>query len=201
MSAPIRSVALLLLGAAVALGVRGLAVGGSPQDARGDLLRELADRQEAAFAAIAGAASAGERTVRDVQMSQFYRLQEFRRLGTEGQVFAWVVPVPEGREGDPVDVAMTGGSVRLPRIVLDPTARDIWSREVARLADHGGTIDARIFEAYVEVRAFVDEHPWPSATGLAGLRGSEWASPDVTERWLSLNRALVARVDALLSGL
>jgi len=199
MSAALRSTALLLAGAAIALVGRWLLVGGSPPDMRDDLLRTLGDRQAVELETIAGAAEAGERTAREVALSQFYRLQEFRRLGTEAQVFTWLLPVPEGREGDPL-AAASGHAVRFPRIALDPTAREPWTREVEKLADYEGAVDARIFEAYLDVRAFADEHPWPEGTGLAGLRGSDWASPDVTERWISLNRALVARVDALISG-
>jgi hypothetical protein len=135
-----------------------------------------------------------------VAISQFYRLQEFRRLGEEGQAVAWVVPVPQGAENDPIS-AGAAGAMRLPRIAIDPASRDTWTAEVARISGYRGTIDDRIYAAFINVRDFISEHPWPSGDGLAAVRGSEWARPDITERWISLNRALVSRVDALIAGL
>jgi hypothetical protein len=199
-----RSATLLVLGAAVgaaaAVGASWLLVGDSG-DGRDDLLRELADRQAEQFGDLDATAAAAGETKRAVAMSQFYRLQEFRRLGEEGQVVAWVVPIPSGRDTDPIAAAAGGTSIRIPRIALDPAARDTWAGEVGRLSGVEGTIDQRIFEAFLRVRGFIDEHPWPSAPGLSGVRDSEWTSPDVAEQWLSLNRALVSRVDALIAGL
>ncbi|MFV1987495.1 MAG: hypothetical protein ACC682_09435 [Gemmatimonadota bacterium] len=200
MSRGLSVLTLVALGVAVGGGASWIVAGGRG-DGRDDLLRDLASRQAERLGDVAGSAAAGAETTRAVAMSQFYRLQEFRRLGEEGQAVAWVVPIPAGRETDPIAAAAGGASIRIPRIALDPGARDTWAREVGRLSGLEGTIDARIFETFVQVRGFIDEHPWPLAPGLSGVRGSEWASPDVTEQWLSLNRTLVSRVDALIAGL
>jgi len=199
MSAPLRATALLAAGVVIGLVGRWLLVGAAPRDPRADLLRKLGERQAVGLETIAAEAGAGESTAQEVAMAQFYRLQEFRRLGTEAEVFTWLVPVPEGHEGDPLAIARAG-SVRIPRIAIDPRTRETWSREAARLGGYEDSVDARIFQAFADVRDFLRAHPWPEVSGLAGLRGSEWADPDVTERWVSLNRALVSRVDALLSG-
>jgi hypothetical protein len=198
MSSVLRSFLLVALGVGSGV-VASRVLADRPSDDRAELLRELAGRQAAQFEERA-APTDGEDTGQAMAMAQFYRLQEFRRLGEEGQAVAWVVPVPAGRESDAIAAAAGGASVRIPRIALDPAARDTWVGESARLSGFDGTVDARIFDAFTEVRDFVSLHPWPTAPGLAGLRGSEWATADIIERWLSLNRALVSRVDALLAG-
>ncbi|MDH3733252.1 MAG: hypothetical protein OEU54_06940 [Gemmatimonadota bacterium] len=198
MSPAVRSVALVALGAGVALGASTLIRGQRP-DERSEILQQLADRGAARIDEMGGAG--GDETNDAMALSRFYRLNEFRRLGEEGQALVWVVPVPPGREDDPIEAASGGAVLRLPRVAVDPAARDTWSREAARLAGLEGNVDARVFAAFAAIRAYVSEHPWPTGVGLVAVRGSEWASADVTETWLSLNRALVSRVDALLEGL
>ncbi len=187
MNPALRAIGFMVAGAAVAVGALHFATRPpvTPETAIAERMSEIEARSRAA---------------QDVAISQFFRLQEFRRFGEEGSAVAWVVPVPEGAVDDPIRIGAAGAPVRVPRLAIDPGARDTWTREGERLASFRDTVDPRVIEAFDAVRSFAAGHPWPAAGGLRSLAASEWASPDVIETWLSLNRALVARVDALSSG-
>ncbi|MDX1578957.1 MAG: hypothetical protein R3266_10745 [Gemmatimonadota bacterium] len=199
MSARWRSIALVLLGAIGAIAGQRLLEGRSSGTAD-PLLDELSARQDARIAELSAIAERRARTAQEVALSQFYRLQEFRRLGTEGQGLVYLVPLREGEGDDPLAAAASGGAVRLPRLAVDEGARALWRETAARLDDLEGSVDPRIFDTYAAIRAFVDEHPWPDGSGLAEARRAGWTDPATVEAWLTLNRALVSRVDGLLAG-
>lgn len=198
MTTALRSLALVLAGAAAALIGRSLLISGP--ESRADLLDELSRLQGEQMAQISSFAEERAQTTRDLALAQFYRLQDFRQFGAEGQALVWLVPTEAGAEGDLLRAAAGGAAVRLPRLAVDASARSTWNQVADRLTSLEGTVDARIFDSFRAVQAFAVEHPWPPGTGLEAARRSDWVRPEVIEGWLSLNRALVSRVDGLLSG-
>lgn len=192
------SLALMVVGAAAALAGRSLLSPGPENQA--DVLDQLSRLQTEQMAQISSFAEERAQTTRDLGLARFYRLQEFRQFGSEGQALVWLVPTEAGSEGDPLRAAAGGAAVRLPRLAVDAAARSTWVQAAARLTSLETTVDPRIFATFRTVQAFVEEHPWPSTSGLGPARRSDWARSEVIEDWLSLNRALVSRVDGLLSG-
>lgn len=198
MKVVLRSVALLILGALAALGGQRLL--GGPADGRAALLEELGSLQNEQMAELTAVADERAQTSQALALEQFFRLQEFRQFGSEGQALVWLIPTDLSRDSDPLAAAARGAAVRLPRLVVDGSARSTWLQAALRLTDMSGSVDARIFAAFRAVQGFALKHPWPPGEGLAAARQSDWTRPDVVEDWLSLNRALVSRVDGLLSG-
>ncbi|MYC86920.1 MAG: hypothetical protein F4X22_01635, partial [Gemmatimonadales bacterium] len=97
--------AALLVGLAAGVAA-GLALGGAraaAPDGSGeaaDLLRGMAERQGQRLGQLAQAADESARLLQELALARFYRLQEFRRFGLEGQIVTWVVPeAPPGGAG------------------------------------------------------------------------------------------------------
>lgn len=178
---------LLVLGGALALvGERVLpARGGEPAGAPRDdaRLRELYQqqldlaeeqcRQEAEFAFL-----------------QSLRLVEFRRFAELGQDVSLVVVASEG--------SAAGSGTRIPRVVIDPAARQEWMELAGQLSGLEEGVDPRVFETFREVREFAAGRPWPAGTDLASVGRSGWGRSDVVDRWLALNKNLSSRVTAAL---
>jgi hypothetical protein len=194
-----RSLGLVLLGVFATLLGQRLFLGESPAKERTALLQELATRQNEQMARLTSVAEERARMTQELTLHRFYRLQEFRQFGTEGLALAWLVPVETGSVVDPLEGA-GGSAVRIPRLAIDASARTTWTQAVQHLSALEDNVDVRIFAAFESVLEFTNIHPWPDGSGLEAGRRAGWTSPDVIEGWLSLNRALVSRVDGLLSG-
>ncbi|MCZ0936045.1 MAG: hypothetical protein OXJ54_12770 [Gemmatimonadetes bacterium] len=190
----------LLVGAAagVALGGgRGAASGADGETA--DLLASMVARQDERLGRLTQEADESARLQRELALALFYRLQEFRRFGLEGQIVTWIVPGASAGSGDPLGGSLAG-AVRLPQLAADAATRAEWRAVSERLASIGAEVDPTVFSAFEGVLEFVERRPWPEGSGLAAAAASGWADPATVEAWLSLNRALVGRADAILSG-
>ena len=202
---PARAAALgllvgVVLGGAAGVGLGGF--GGGNADGGGaaeDILAGLVERQDERLGQLAQAADESAQLQRELALALFYRLQEFRRFGLEGQIVTWVVPGGSADSGDPLGGSLTG-AVRLPQLAVDAATRAEWGAVSKRLASMGAEVDHTVFSAFEDVVAFVEGRPWPERSGLAAAASSRWADPATVETWLSLNRALVGRADAILSG-
>ena len=168
------------------------------------LLASMAERQEERLGRLAAAADESAQLQRELALALFYRLQEFRRFGLEGQIVTWVVPDAVGEVAGGADAApragALAGAVRLPQLAVDAAARAEWRAASERLAAAGTEVDPAVFSAFEAVTAFVRGRPWPVGSGLAAATASHWSDVATVEMWLSLNRALVGRADAILSG-
>lgn len=207
---PVRAAALGLLAGVVVGGGTGVALGGfGPGSAGGggaggggaaaDILAGMAERQDERLGQLAQAADASAQLQRELALALFYRLQEFRRFGLEGQIVTWVVPGAAGGGAGPLAGSLAG-AVRLPQLAVDGAMRAEWHAASGRLAAIGAEVDPTVFSAFEDVMEFVEGRPWPEGSGLAAAAASGWADPATVEAWLSLNRALVGRADAILSG-
>lgn len=194
----LRPVGLVVLGAVAALGIQRLVAG--PGVDRSAVLERLAARQDERLSDVATRLREGAAAAREAEVSQLYRLNEFRLFANDGLALVWIVPADAEATGDPLERAAAGPATRLPRLAIDAAAREAWGRAAARLDGYASGVDERVFAAFEQVRAFAAEHPWPAGTGPAAVAASSWASPEVVEAWLSLNRALVTRVDGALAG-
>ena len=201
---PARAAALGLLVGVVVGGAAGVALGGfggGNADGGGaaDILAGMAERQGERLGQIAQAADESAQLQRELALALFFRLQEFRRFGLEGQIVTWVVPGASADSGDPLGGSLTG-AVRLPQLAVDAATRAEWGAVSERLASMGAEVDPTVLSAFEDVVAFVERRPWPDSPGMAAASASGWADPATVETWLSLNRALVGRADAILSG-
>ncbi len=204
---PARAAALGLLAGVVVGGAGGVALGGFGGFGRGsadggaaaDILAGLVERQDERLGQLAQAADESAQLQRELALALFYRLQEFRRFGLEGQIVTWVVPGASAGSADPLGGALAG-AVRLPQLAVDAATRAEWRAVSERLAAVGAEVDPTVFSAFEDVLEFVGRRPWPGRSGLAAATASGWADPATVEAWLSLNRALVGRADAILSG-
>ncbi|WP_425152835.1 hypothetical protein [Candidatus Palauibacter sp.] len=202
---PVRAAALGLLVGVVVGAAAGLALGGPPGAASGDggaaedILTGMAERQEQQLGRLTEAADEAARLQQELALALFYRLQEFRRFGLEGQIVTWVVPGAAAGSADPLAGSLAG-AVRLPQLAVDAATRAEWRAVSDRLTSIGAEVDPTVFSAFEDVLAFVEGRPWPEGSGLAAAAASGWADPTTVETWLSLNRALVGRADAILSG-
>ena len=200
-----------LLVGLVAGGLAGFALagwggfGGFGRGAAGDggeaaeLLAGMAERQDERLGRLTREADQSARLQRELALALFYRLQEFRRFGLEGQIVTWVVPGASADAGDPLAGSLAG-AVRLPQLAVDAATRAEWAAVSERLASIGAEVDPTVFAAFEDVLDFVAERPWPGGSGVAAAAASGWADAAAVETWLSLNRALVDRADAILSG-
>ena len=201
---PVRAAALGLLVGVVVGAAAGLALGGPLGAASGgdgaaeDILTGMAERQDQRIGRLTKAADEAAQLQQELALALFYRLQEFRRFGLEGQIVTWVVPGAAGST-DPLAGALAG-AVRLPQLAVDGATRAEWRAVSQRLTSVGAEVDPTVFSAFEDVLAFVEGRPWPQTSGLAAAAASGWADPATVETWLSLNRALVGRADAILSG-
>lgn len=196
--------AALLLGllAGVAAGFAlGGARGAAPDEGgeAADLLRGMAERQGERLGQLAQAADESARLLQELALARFYRLQEFRRFGLEGQIVTWVVPGAAADAGGPLAGSLAG-AVRLPQLAVDAATRAEWRAVSERLASIGAEVDPTVFSTFEVVLEFVEGRPWPEGSGLAAAAASGWADAATVESWLSLNRALVGRADAILAG-
>lgn len=204
---PPRAAALGLLVGIVVGGVGGVALGGFGGLGRGgadggaaaDILAGMAERQDERLGRLTQAADESAQLQRELALALFYRLQEFRRFGLEGQIVTWVVPGSSAGSADPLGGSLAG-AVRLPQLAVDAATRAEWRAVSERLASVGAEVDPTVFSAFEDVLEFVERRPWPGGSGLAAATASGWADPATVEAWLSLNRALVGRADAILSG-
>lgn len=205
---PARAAALGLLAGVVVGGAGGVAlggfggVGGGNADGGGaaaDILAGMVERQDERLGQLAQAADESAQLQRELALALFYRLQEFRRFGLEGQIVTWVVPGASADAGDPLAGSLAG-AVRLPQLAVDAATRAEWRAVSERLVSVGAEVDPTVLSAFEDVLAFVEGRPWPEGAGLAAAAASGWADPATVETWLSLNRALVGRADAILSG-
>ena len=191
----------LLAGVAVGVALGRSGGGGSGgEGAAGDFLAGMAARQDDELQRLSEVADQSAQLQRELALALFYRLQDFRRFGLEGQIVTWVVPGAAGGDESPLTGSLAG-SVRLPQLAVDATARAEWRAVSERLSSAGAEVDPTVFAAFEDVLAFVARHPWPSGSGLAAVAASGWSDPSTVEGWLSLNRALVGRTDAILAGL
>lgn len=140
------------------------------------------------------------RTDLNLALAGFFRLVEFRDFALKGEDVTVFVPTG-GAAGRADVVASAGGGVRIPRIVTDAEARREWAELGRRLEELEDGVDARVFEAFQTIRAFLAEHPLPDGTDYASAARSEWSGAAVVERWEALNRTLASRVVAVLSQL
>lgn len=202
---PARAAALGLLAGVVVGGAAGAALGGfggGNADGGGgaaDILAGMVERQDERLGQLAQAADESAQLQRELALALFYRLQEFRRFGLEGQIVTWVVPGASAGSADPLGGSLAG-AVRLPQLAVDAATRAEWRAVAERLASVGAEVDPTVFSAFEDVLGFVERRPWPGGSGLAAATASGWADPATVEAWLSLNRALVGRADAILSG-
>ncbi|MCY3699538.1 MAG: hypothetical protein OXH46_07880 [Gemmatimonadetes bacterium] len=198
------AVAGLLAGLAVG-GAAGIALGGGSGAASGvggetaDLLASMAARQDERLGRLTQEADESAQLQRELALALFYRLQEYRRFGLEGQIVTWIVPGASAGSGDPLGGSLAG-AVRLPQLAADAATRAEWRAVSDRLASIGAEVDPTVLSAFEAVLGFVEGRPWPEGSGLAAAVASGWADPETVEAWLSLNRALVGRADAILSG-
>ncbi len=205
---PVRAAALGLLVGVVVGGAAGIALGGFDGVGRGsageggaaaDILAGMAERQGERLGQLAQAADESSQLQRELALALFYRLQEFRRFGLEGQIVTWIVPGASAGSADPLGGSLAG-ALRLPQLAADAATRTEWRAVSERLASIGAEVDPTVFSAFEDVLEFVDARPWPESSGLAAAAASGWTDPATVEMWLSLNRALVGRADAILSG-
>jgi hypothetical protein len=201
---PARAAALGLLAGVVVGGAAGVGLGGfgggsADGDGTADILAEMVERQDERLGQLAQAADESAQLQRELALALFYRLQEFRRFGLEGQIVTWVVPGASTDAGDPLAGSLAG-AVRLPQLAVDAATRAEWRTVAERLASVGAEVDPTVLSTFEDVLAFVEGRPWPEGAGLAAAAASGWANPATVETWLSLNRALVGRADAILSG-
>ncbi|MDE2943596.1 MAG: hypothetical protein OXT63_05240 [Gemmatimonadota bacterium] len=186
-------------------GFGGLALGGQFGAAAGgdgaaaDILAGMAERQDERLGRLTQEADESAQLQRELALALFYRLQEFRRFGLEGQIVTWIVPGASADSGDPLGGSLSG-AVRLPQLAADAAARAEWRTVSGRLASIGAEVDPTVFSAFEDLLEFVEGRPWPEGSGLAAAAASGWADPATVETWLSLNGALVGRADAILSG-
>ena len=186
-------------------GLGGLALGGQFGAASGDdgaaadLLAGMAERQDERLGRLTQEADESARLQRELALALFYRLQEFRRFGLEGQIVTWIVPGASAGSGDPLGGSLAG-AVRLPQLAADAATRAEWRAVAERLASIGAEVDPTVLSAFEDVLDFAEGRPWPESSGLSAAAASGWADPATVETWLSLNRALVGRADAILSG-
>ena len=164
-----------------------------------DLLARMAERQDERLGQLTQAADESAQLQRELALALFFRLQEFRRFGLEGQIVTWIVPGASADSGDPLGGSLAG-AVRLPQLAVDAATRGEWRVVSERLASIGTEVDPTVFSAFEDVLDFVELRPWPEGSGLAVAAASGWTDPAAVETWLSLNRALVGRADAILSG-
>lgn len=187
--------------AGAALGGFGGFGGGNADDggAAADILAGMVERQDERLGQLAQAADESAQLQRELALALFYRLQEFRRFGLEGQIVIWVVPGASAGSSDPLGGSLAG-AVRLPQLAVDAATRAEWGAVSERLTSVGTEVDPTVFSAFEDVLEFVERRPWPGGSGLTAATASGWADPATVEAWLSLNRALVGRADAILSG-
>ncbi|MYC88841.1 MAG: hypothetical protein F4X22_11460 [Gemmatimonadales bacterium] len=88
----------------------------------------------------------------------------------------------------------------MPQLAVDAATRAEWRAVSERLASIDAEVDPTVFSAFEVVLEFVERRPWPEGSGLRAATASGWADAATVETWLSLNRALVGRADAILSG-
>ncbi len=194
-----------LLAGFVVGGVAGIALGGARGVAPGadgeaaELLASMAERQDERLGRLTQEADQSAQLQRELALALFYRLQEFRRFGLEGQIVTWIVPGGSGGSNDPLGGSLAGAA-RLPQLAVDAATRAEWGAVSERLSSIGAEVDPTVFSAFEDVLEFVERRPWPDGSGLAAAAASGWADPAAVETWLSLNRALVGRADAILSG-
>lgn len=185
---------LLVLGGAIAL-LGSRALGGGGEDA---LLREVSERQGAQFEQVSELVEEQLRARQEAALTQFFRLQSFRRVAGAGLEITWIVA--GAGDGDPWRALEAGGEARrVPRLAWDSAARAGWDDLAHGLGDLEGGVDPRVVETFSEILDYAAAHPWPDRPDLAAVRASGWSDPPVVEEWLSLNRALQARVDGLLA--
>lgn len=190
---------LLVLLVGVALGIaagRALWPAGSEAD-REALLRELAEGERERFGEMTRVIREQLEAEKQVALSQFFRLQAFRRFAELGLETVWVVPV-SGPDADPLSTSSGGRETRLPRLSLEPEARRAWRALAGRLEALEEGVDERVYEAFRSVRAFAEESPFPERGALEAARQAGWTEPEVVGRWTSLNRVLRDRATALL---
>lgn len=199
----VRWIGLPLAGAVVALAAERLLVPGlSPVDERTRQLRQEAQRElERLRRTNSGLeerfriAVSQLRARQEMEREQFFRLQRYRRFGELGAEIAHLILSPSA--DTPEEALADGREVKVPRLALDPDRREEWRGLRSELSGMEEAVDPRVYEAFREVVRFVDAHPWPSGEAPAGLAGSGWTEPGVVERWLSLNRALVATTESV----
>ncbi|MXW67934.1 MAG: hypothetical protein F4Z72_13155 [Gemmatimonadales bacterium] len=202
---PVPAAVAGLLAGLVVGGAAGIALGGGRGAASGadgetaDLLASMVERQDERLGRLTQEADESAQLQRELALALFYRLQEFRRFGLEGQIVTWIVPGASAGAADPLGGSLAG-AVRLPQLAADAATRAEWRAVSGRLASIGAEVDPTVFSAFEDVLEFVDGRPWPEGSGLAAAAASGWADPATVEAWLSLNRALVGRADAILSG-
>ena len=202
---PARAAALGLGLGLVVGGGAGIALGGGRGAASGDdgetadLLASMVERQDERLGRLTQEADESAQLQRELALALFYRLQEFRRFGLEGQIVTWIVPGASAGAGDPLGGSLAG-AVRMPQLAADAATRAEWRAVSERLASIGAEVDPTVFSAFEDVLEFAERRPWPEGSGLVAAAASGWADPATVEAWLSLNRALVGRADAILSG-
>ena len=202
---PIRAAIVGLLAGLVLGGVAGIALGAARGAASGadgeaaDLLASMAERQDERLGRLTQEADESAQLQRELALALFFRLQEFRRFGLEGQIVTWIVPGASAGSNDPLGGPL-GAAVRLPQLAVDAATRAEWGAVSERLASIGTEVDPTVFSAFEDVLEFIEGRPWPEGSGLAAAAASGWTDPAAVETWLSLNRALVGRADAILSG-
>lgn len=184
---------LMVLGGVIALVGQRLIGGGEGERTR--LLRELSERQDTHLQRLSSMLEERYRTDQQMAISQFVRLERFRDFAERGSDLSLVVAAGGG---DALRAAASGSNrVRIPRVVVDTAFRREWSALRDELVAFEEGVDPRVYGAFQEIVAFAEQHPWPGASSLSGLAGSDWARTAFVEEWVSLNRSLVSRVDGV----
>lgn len=186
----VTALGFVALGSVLALAGERLLLHGASGDEEA-VTRELAQREDFQRQQVA---LAEERCKKNAEFTlvQTFRLTEFRRFAQLGQDVGVVVVSSSG--------SSLGGGTRVPRVVMDPAARQDWSQLAEFLGGLQGGVDARVFEAFGAIRDFTAAHPWPPRGDLATISRSGWSGSAVVERWVALNRTLASRVSATLGG-
>ncbi|WP_419856942.1 hypothetical protein [Candidatus Palauibacter irciniicola] len=168
---PARAAALGLGLGLVVGGGAGIALGGGRGAASGDdgetadLLASMVERQDERLGRLTQEADESAQLQRELALALFYRLQEFRRFGLEGQIVTWIVPGASAGAADPLGGSLAG-AVRLPQLAADAATRAEWRAVSGRLASIGAEVDPTVFSAFEDVLEFVD------ASSLAGGFGA-----------------------------
>lgn len=182
------AVGLVLLGAALAVVVQRLVIAGGDGGAAD---AERARRERAAFYQDRLALAEERcREEAELRLGQLLRLVEIERFAQRGLDVSLVLVASRTSSID--------RGLRLPEILFDAEARSEWSELRRSVAGFEGSVDPRVFDAFRDVREFLDGHPLPDRGGLVAISQTAWGRAEVVERWLTLNESLSSRVAAAL---
>lgn len=139
---------------------------------------------------------------RELVKEQYPNLQKAKRLARLGLSITEVVfqtTYVDSRTKRPISRDTTVGTIRIPSVAHDLSARKEWTRLLNETRGAGDVLDQRIFQVIVELGELVKRTPWPKSKEFEDYDKSQWVRPDVIDRWLSLNQRLDQEIDQVLS--